>query len=241
MVKKASNMFTIFICITLLMMCCTACGKSDEDSDNPPSQSTEEGTDKKKNPGDTARISFQIEDYKGNNKVQIPIFSSDLESEAINSLNNSIQEIVTIYKEADANVLKWAEVYTHSYSTDTYLQAVVEYLQMPSLNLDYNVATYVYDRKNDKVVTIEDAIEMAGLDLAEFQELVFKMVEKSDSDDTLSEIKINGFYMNKKGKPEFFVRLYMGTGTNAYSAMCTVIPSKNKLLTTNENGLQIIE
>lgn len=194
-----------------------------------------------KKPEINARIEIQIEDYNNNNKVQIPKFVSDVQSEALDTLNAEIEPLITVYEEAKRNVLKWPEIFTHTYESDDYLQAVVEYLEMPSLDLDYNIKTFNYDKKNDKALQISDALSMCKYSEAKFGKLVEELYDSCDVGGELKKYEINGFYISKSGVFQFFVRLHVDTGMEEYSLMTTLIPEINKLYTTDENGLYIME
>lgn len=209
-----------------------------------PSAGDEDGTDTSGVADETkinARIEIQIEDNNGNNKVQIPKFVADNPSDAIDAINTDIESLITVYEEAKDNVLKWPEIFTYTYESDEYLQAVVEYQEMPSLDLDYNVKTFVYDKENDKALQIADALAMVEYSEAKFGSLIEDLYADSDVGGDLKKYEINGFYISESGIVQFFVRLYVDTGMEEYSLMTTVVPKTKKLFTTDENGLYIIE
>lgn len=231
--RKTSLLLALVMCFLVLSTGCSKIGEDDEGGDTGVESTTEKGIG--------ARIEIQIEDNNGNNKVQIPKFVADQPSEAIDSLNTDIEPLIAVYEEAKNNVLKWPEIFTYTYESDDYLQAIVEYQEMPSLDLDYNVKTFVYDKENDKALQIADALEMVDYSDVQFGRLVEELYDDSDVGGELLKYEINGFYISKSGIVQFFVRLYVDTGMEEYSLMTTIVPKNKQLHTTDEEGLQIIE
>ncbi len=230
--RKTAFLLSFIMCFSIFS---TGCSKIPS-SDNSGAQEEEETEN-----GIGARIEFQIEDNNGNNKVQIPKFVANEPSDAIDTLNTEIETLITVYKEAKDNVLKWPEIFTYRYESEEYLQAVVEYQEMPSLDLDYNVKTFTYDKENDKALKISDALELVSYSETQFGSLIEKLYDESDVGGELRKYEINGFYISESGIVQFFVRLYVDTGMEEYSLMTTVVPKTKKLFTTDENGLYIIE
>ncbi len=231
--RRTSFLLALIMCATFILSSCEKVPTTDGDFSG--------GADVTEETGINAGIEIQIEDNKGNNKVQIPKFVSDEQSDAIDKINADIEPLITVYNEAVDNVLKWPEIFTHQYESEEYLQAVVEYQEMPSLDLDYNVITFNYDKENDKALQISDALEMAEYSEAKFKSLVEKLYDDSDVGGELKKYEINGFYISESGIVQFFVRLYVDTGMEEYSLMTTIVPKTKKLFTTDENGLYIIE
>lgn len=231
--RKAAFILALIMCVSLLFSACEKVPSADDGSGSNSGLSEESQMN--------ARIEIQIEDNNGNNKVQIPKFASDIPSDAIDKLNTDIEPLITVYKDAKDNVLKWPEIFTYTYESDEYLQAVVEYQEMPSLDLDYNVKTFTYDKENDKALQIADALAMVDYTEAKFGSLIDDLYNDSDVGGELKKYEINGFYISESGIVQFFVRLYVDTGMEEYSLMTTVVPKTKKLFTTDENGLYIIE
>ncbi len=230
--RKTSLVLALIMCVTVVFSGCEKVPSADDGT------GTSGVSDEAKM---NARIEIQIEDNNGNNKVQIPKFVADVPSEAIDKLNTDIEPLITVYEEAKDNVLKWPEFFTYTYESDEYLQAVVEYQEMPSLDLDYNVKTFTYDKENDKALKIADALAMVEYTEAKFGSLIEDLYADSDVGGELKKYEINGFYISESGIVQFFVRLYVDTGMEEYSLMTTIVPKTKKLFTTDENGLYIIE
>ena len=231
--RKTAFILALVMCVSLLVSACEKVPSSDDGSGSNSGVSEETEMN--------ARIEIQIEDNNGNNKVQIPKFAADMPSDAIDKLNADIDPLITVYEEAKDNVLKWPEIFTYTYESDEYLQAVVEYQEMPSLDLDYNVKTFTYDKENDKALQIADALAMIDYTEAKFGSLVDNLYDDSEVGGELKKYEINGLYISESGIVQFFVRLYVDTGMEEYSLMTTVVPKTKKLFTTDENGLYIIE
>ncbi len=230
--RKTSLVLALLMCTTVTFSGCEKVPSADDTSDTPGVSD-----EMKMN----ARIEIQIEDNNGNNKVQIPKFTADKPSEAIDALNTEIDTLITVYEEAKDNVLKWPEIFTYTYESDEYLQAIVEYQEMPSLDLDYNVKTFTYDKENDEALQMSDALAMVEYTEAKFGGLIEDLYADSDVGGDLKKYEINGFYISESGIVQFFVRLYVDTGMEEYSLMTTIVPKTKKLFTTDENGLYIIE
>ncbi|NLL63334.1 MAG: hypothetical protein GX241_03690 [Ruminococcaceae bacterium] len=232
MKKYAVLLLCISFMLTGLFMF-TACQKIEPNE--PTVSKTDSEESKISKPGKTAKITFQIEDNEDNNKVQIPLFVSDEPSEAINSLNKRLEKIVESYNAAKENKLRWSEIISHCYESEQYLQAIVEYQELPSIELDYNVASFNYDKHNDKALTNIDAFEIAKITESELRLLIKKHVKEMEN------FTVEGFYIDTNGEVQFFVKINIAEGPDAYSRMCTVVPARNSLYQTSETGIQIFE
>ena len=229
--KKQRIISFLMAVLVLSLSLLTGCGKK---NDKKPGENTTKN-DKDNN----VRIEIQITDNENKYEVQIPKFVSDTENQAVNQLNAEIQPIIDVYNEAKKNLWQWAIIKTQQFDNERYLQAVVEYQKMPTL--EANVRSFVYDKKKDRVVTLDDAYKMEKLDQKEFQTLLVKLFkEQGNANIKIKEYSVNGFYINEKKDVEFFTKIKVNDGKQDYIIMATVIPHDKKLLASNEQGIQIL-
>ena len=196
------------------------------------------------NPGEKigARIELQTENHSGQNNVEIPKFVSNKPSAALDTLNNNMQPVIDAYNYAMSDHWRWAVIKTHRYATREYLQAVVEYEVMPLLESNYEVASYTYDMNADRVVTVEDALSIAGYTRDEFEQTIRKLVSDSNGvDGNLVGGEITGFYISEKYGVEFFVKLKFDDGSVIKNIVVTVVPKAHKcIVNDSHDGLQIL-
>lgn len=177
--------------------------------------------------GATAKITT-IEDRDGVgsmlNDATIPVFSVDGESAAIDAINARVEEeIKSLCDAAAAEPLQYAFAYTEIKDTERYLQAIVTYGNALSLD-GFSVATYVYDKANDKEATVNDALAACDLTASDFDKLTARLFDEKGPAGTVEKTEVQGFAFTQAGYPQFFVKITFDTGMDTQSEVVTVVP-----------------
>ena len=210
----------------VLVFTFAACSKAgDDETDTPSSGNDVVAT----GIGATAKITI-AENKQGTgtmlNDAKIPSFSVDGESAAIVSINERINsELVAFCTEAAAEPLQYAVADTAEVETDRYLCAVVFYGKPLSVGMDHDtVASYVYDKVDDKEVLLDDALKIAGYDASKFNSLVKTLFSQKGLGDGLLESNVVGFSFLENGMPEFFVSIRYDTGFDEMIELVKINP-----------------
>ena len=117
------------------------------------------------------------------NRVQIPYFSANYQSTAVRTLNSTIEdELLRLEKDFSTSVGYSGDddrIRMTCY-TDTdhrYMQALVFCYRATELSSgDGSVFSYVYDRQNDRIVTMNETLERVGLRSDQFRTVLEKEV-----------------------------------------------------------------
>lgn len=121
------------------------------------------------------------------NVVEIPLFYSNYESSVIELLNSTItDEIVRLCDEyehtyAYSDPKNSIKLRCYTEESDDYLQTVVTYSTdlLTSNNNDGFVYSYIYDIKNDHLVTLNDAMAMSNINIQTIWEKAADFVYES--------------------------------------------------------------
>lgn len=235
---------SLLITVLTLTLCFTGCYRVqpiDGPESDAPSKKTE-STEKKtlSEAGKTAKITIQIEDNNGENKVQIPKFESDTESAAITELNKQIEDvIIDFYNTAKSRKNEWPLISTRNFDYERYLQSVVQYEAFPDIE-GASVKTYVYDKYKDKPVSLDDAYSLAGTTAEKIRKGVEKARITSETA-SVNNLEVQGFMITKSGDTEFFVKYEYDSGMDAVNELMTFIPSTGELHQMTNDGVYIAE
>lgn len=226
--KRADKMRKLIALLIsfILIFSFAACSRTGGDEGNKPSTG---GDVEVTGIGATAKITI-TEDKQGTgtmlNDAKIPTFSVDGESAAITAINERIKaEVVAFCSEAAAEPLQYAVADTAEVATDRYLCAVVFYGKPLSVGMDHDtVASYVYDKAEDKEVLLDDALKIAGYDAAKFDSLITTLFNQKGLGDKLLESKVVGYSFLQNGMPEFFVSIRYDTGFDEIIELVKINP-----------------
>lgn len=226
-----------------LLFSFAACSKGNGDSEEKTTEEVEiTGI------GATARVEITTDNSGSStlkNNAQIPTFIVDGESEAITALNSRIEsEVKTFCDEKARETVLAANCYTQVIDEGQYLQVICTY--GPSFSLDGpEVATYIYDKANDKEFTLEEAFTESGYETGSIRAMVKKYYAKSSEDEReVTACKVLGFCLNQSGIYEFFVKADTTYGDSEEVITLTVIPEINEVIALGydeETGLSKVE
>ena len=235
---------SLFIATLTLALCFTGCYRVqpiDGPESDAPSKKTE-STEKKtlSEAGKTAKITIQIEDNNGENKVQIPKFESDTESAAIAELNKEIEDtVVAFYNTANSRKNEWPFITTRSFDHERYLQSVVQYEAFPNIE-GPSIKTYIYDKYEDKVITLDESFSMAKTTADKLQKSVERARITNDAA-SIRNFEVQGFMFTKSGDIEYFVKYEYNSGMDAANELMTYTLTDGELHEMTEDGVFIAE
>ncbi len=147
---------------------------------------------------------------EGNTVIQIPKFVAEGNNPAVDTLNEEIQknqgEVYKEWKDAQDPV-RGLEIKSYLFTSEDYVQAVVTQLEFPTYGTHGDVFSYHYDVKEQKVVTLADALAKFNLTeddvLAQFQ----AAYRPESSVGTMDKAEIQGFRILEDSL-ECYVKVY---------------------------------
>lgn len=194
--------------------------------------------------GATAKVTLE-DDNRGTgtmaNKAQIPTFSVDGDSAAINAINERIKsEVVTLCDAAAAEPLQYAVAITQVVDSGRYLQAIVSYGNALSLD-GLSVATYIYDKSTDTEATYDDALAAGDFTDASLKTVIKEIFKDKGPGGDLKDMNVMGFAFTGSGYPQFFVKVTFDTGEDEQVELITVVPETNSLDQANIDGSVLVK
>lgn len=230
--------------VMLVTFCFTGCSKIE-----PRGNESKKGTDRKASDtkdltiseaGKTAKISIQIEDNEGNCKVQIPKFESSTQSAAIDEINKKIDEIIVdFYNTAKSRKNEWPLISTRNFDYDRYLQSVVQFEAFPDIE-GASVSTFVYDKYQDKALTLEDTYTSFETNENKLQKGVERARITNDNA-SINNFEVQGFMFTKSGDIQYFVKYEYDSGMDAVNELMTYTLSDENLHEMTSDGVYIAE
>ncbi|MBE6752985.1 MAG: hypothetical protein E7559_01300 [Ruminococcaceae bacterium] len=106
-------------------------------------------------------VEMQMQQYSGNNIIEIPLFRCTGSSGAADALNLRINRELWHYAEAYGNAdgtEAWCEVTCYPITGERYVQVIAAAAEYPCSGTEGTVFSYNYDVENDAVVVLEDAL-----------------------------------------------------------------------------------
>ena len=210
----------IGILIGIMVIGLIGCGEKEEVSVTEPNQNvaTEETTEpeetqideptveKEKTP--VVTIGMQMQKYGSDlNKdepnqygiVEIPCFMSDVDSDVVTELNDQIQsDLMPTYEEGMEDE-RWTEIKSYVYSDDHYEQVLVTGVTYPIYGTDGDIFSYVYDKDNQKAVSLTDAFTDAKTTEDELKQAIITAYEELSTGMTVKDIQFGAFRYTKHG------------------------------------------
>lgn len=215
-----------YIAVLLCLIIALAFSACSKEGNNEPEKTTAKPADVS-GIGATAKITT-TEDKSGVgtmlNDATIPVFSVDGQSEAIDAINARVEaEVKALCDAAAAEPLQYAFAYTDIKETDRYLQAIVTYGNALSID-GFSVASYVYDKADDKEVTVNDAYAACDMTAGDFDKYVSKLFDEKGPAGTIEKTEVQGFAFASAGFPQFFVKITFDTGSDIQTEVITIVP-----------------
>ena len=166
---------------------------------------------------------MQVQEYIGDNVIEIPKITG-ITSENVDLINEDFDLLKTNYETFDTTGAEWWELKTYPSTTDQYLNIVIHSNLYPTYGTQGNVSSWNYDYVNDKYLSIEDALTMAGLTKEELSEKFEAQLAKDNEKNTDNapkaiDFQASAFRILADGKVELFCEVDLeypqaDTGTN---------------------------
>lgn len=100
------------------------------------------------------------------------------------------------------------EIRTTEYSTNQYLQVVVRYVEYPLVGGYGDIASYNYDRIQDKKITLTDALVKKETTLDDVRQMVIdsclRMKKLSDKETSIYGVTVDGFSLDANDNCTFY-------------------------------------
>ena len=189
-----------------MLVAVTAC--SEQDSKTPPAAAVPSVG--KAIDNSSAEITAMTQEYPGDSIAEILMISYDGRQPAleeygwknpeIESLNNAVkfgvQQIYNEFTESGGEG-SWIEIRSYPFTGDDYLQIVTTCSIYPSYGTDGDLYSYNFDRKANRFLSVDDALEKLKLDRESVAEDVRKMVAgyyaETGGGLTAGEVSVAGF------------------------------------------------
>lgn len=160
--------------------------------------------------------------------LRLPIILGD-ESDAIDEINSEIEKLYdtySIYNTEDAD--GFCEVKYKLFENERYVSIIVSDIEYPNYGTDGNLHGWTLDKKLNKVVSAEDALEEAGLTseqiLSELSEK-YRVVDESNANfiesDYIDISDICVVYKYDSNPTFYFLADYMVQGAEDWWTYCT--------------------
>lgn len=118
--------------------------------------------------GETAIIMSRQSYDEDGSIVEVPKFVSEGKSSSIDKLNvsvsNSLANYVRGYGGVTDDTYEWYEIKSYPVSSEDYLQVVVTAVAYPNYATQGEAFSFNYDKKNDSILTLADALASFGSD-----------------------------------------------------------------------------
>jgi hypothetical protein len=149
------------------------------------------------------KITFTTQKYEGDNIVEIPYFEyGGAQSAALESINRAynqgLQQWYTDFTENAAQG-EFVEIRSYPFTSRDYLQVVTTYCTFPTYGTDGDLESVNYDIANDEWITLDDAMESAGLDNETLSQNVSQLFEPEFEGQVLEDIRAAGFLIYNDG------------------------------------------
>lgn len=167
-------------------------------------------------------LALTVEVVQEDSVVQIPEFVTQDNNPAVNTLNAKIKENhLKLYEEwkNHPDGIRQLEIKTYSVKTEPYVQAVVTQLEFPTYGTQGDVFSYNYDIKQEKVLTLDDA-------LAQFnttrEEVLAIPVWNLPNGTTVERAELQGFLI-QNGKLDCYAKVFFTSpNSELYSMIYTI-------------------
>lgn len=199
------------IVLTLIMLASvTACSK--QDGKTPPSASIPSVG--KAIDNSSAEITTMTQEYFGDSIAEVLMISYDVQQPAleeygwknpeIDSLNNAVkfgvQQIYNSFVESGGDGT-WIEIRSYPFTSEDYLQIVTTCCTYPSYGTDGDLSSYNFDRKENRFLSVDDALEKLKLDrrsvAGNVREMAAGYYAQADGGLTAGEVSVDGFLFVK--------------------------------------------
>lgn len=147
-------------------------------------------------------------------------YSDGTESEAMEELNDTVQEISDAYQEALSDDGTYSVIYAEDGSTGPYMAATIYETSWKEtltggLKCEKNLTTLAYDQDTDTAITSVEALESTGMTGVELSQEVESLYGQDNDASLLHSTEMQGFALDADGKvTEIYMKLEVEDGTS---------------------------
>lgn len=179
--------------------------KAESESVDSDSKSESESSDITEIDNSSAKLTIMTQEYIDANIAEILMISYDgdvnPEIEAFNNaISASVQSTYDNFMESynSTDDYSWIEILSYPFTSDDYLQFVTISCIYPTYGTDGDLYSYNFDLKNNKFLSVDDALSDLSLDGDSVTDSVIELLE-SEQNDNLTPIAANveGFLITK--------------------------------------------
>ncbi len=169
--------------------------------------SKEQSAEKEQSAVTDVRIGFIMQEYNGDDIVEIPYFEYEGErNDALESINRAYnQGDVRVYEEfiANRNEGEWIEIRAYPFTSDKYLQVISTVCTFPVYGTSGYAFSVNYDIPNNEWITVSQAMEREGIDDDTIRADVEVLFVPEFDGQTFSDIKPAAFLIREDDSGEF--------------------------------------
>ena len=154
---------------------------------------------------------YEEEDSRYYEIVEIPYFGTlNWDDTSFQGLNERImEELYSVAEEGRSDEVTWPDIRSYVMTDDTYMQAVSTAIIYPNYATDGEVYSYNYDKVNQREMTLEDGLKLAGVT----EEELLKKVEAAYVPDYDASVydhaELGGFRVKQDGTVDFYLKLFI--------------------------------
>lgn len=154
-------------------------------------------------------LTYAVHTELDGHAIELPQFTSTHDSAVIEELNQDIMDGPGAIYEKDKDGKEIIpEIRTTEYSTNQYLQVVVRYVEYPLVGGYGDIASYNYNRIQDKKITLTDALVKKETTLDDVRQMVIdsclRMKELSDKETSIYGVTVDGFSLDANDNCTFY-------------------------------------
>lgn len=165
-------------------------------------------------------VSMIVQEYEGDNIVEIPMISYDGQQPALAEYEGKNPEIEMINNDIKANVLQkyndfaetsgedWLEIKTYPFTNDRMIQLVITYAVFPAYGTDGDIMSYNFDKENNEWVSIDAALSWFDIPRS-FVEDEAKKLFSGNENEQVNKVEIAGFRYIDNDTVEFLLKLFI--------------------------------
>jgi len=150
-----------------------------------------------------AEIGVMTQEYVGENIAEILMIKHDGKNPEIDKVNDRIrselQKPYEDHKMADDGY--WMEIKSYPFTSGDYLQIVATYITFPIYGTDGDITSYNYSKKENRQITLEDAMGQHGLTAKTIEQNAKKLFKPEDPSTHIEKVVPKGFLMRGAADP----------------------------------------
>ena len=148
------------------------------------------------------RIVAATQKYYAQNIVEILELKDSAKNSEIDAFNNAVRATVGEFYDAYAKQSAenpgygetyWVEIRSYPFENENFLQVVTSYIEYPAYGTSGEIASFNYDRKNNRFITLADILREYGYTENSLAERVKEWWTPDEGFHSIADIKAKGF------------------------------------------------